>query len=218
MHSSRRDFIKSVGISIASLVMARCIPLQGQSDSARNRLRECWLKLNWLAQESQRGYEQGEKAREQLVSDHDNALEKIHALGEIDSATVEQLQVAFKEAAHHVWASYAPIECYVTVSLSSTDFYPTSVNQLREQIDLLAEISKGNDLDPITVSQVQTAIERDIAFLNLSDEDTQMLYNELLSTAGDSHSFPTFDELELEIPPESMEATRFLVDLMLESR
>ena len=105
MHSSRRDFFKSIGISLASLVMAQCIPLQSQGDTAKNRLRECWLRLDWLAQESQRSYEHGEKAREQLLSDHRATLEEILALEELDSAIVEQLQVTFKEAVHHVWAS-----------------------------------------------------------------------------------------------------------------
>ena len=49
MIPTRRDFVKSVGIAIASLVMARCIPFGGD-DSSRSRLRNCWLRLDWLAQ------------------------------------------------------------------------------------------------------------------------------------------------------------------------
>ena len=42
------------------------------------------------------------------------------------------------------------------------------------------------------------------------------LDKELMDAAGDSYDYPTFNELELEIPPEASEAARFLVELLLE--
>jgi hypothetical protein len=95
------------------------------------------------------------------------------------------------------------------------DYKPTSSSQLAQQAEILAEMVESGDLDPNTVAQAQAAIERDVAFLNLSGTETQALYDDLIAAAGDSYTFPSFDELELEITPEAVEAARFLVDLLL---
>ncbi|GAF81217.1 unnamed protein product, partial [marine sediment metagenome] len=70
MTPTRREFIKSAGIVIGSLVMARCVPIGGGDDTSRGRLRTCWLRLDWLAQEAQDwdDYERGEGALDQLIS------------------------------------------------------------------------------------------------------------------------------------------------------
>jgi hypothetical protein len=213
MRSTRRDFIKSVGIAIASLVMARCIPFGGKSDSLRGRLRNCWLRLDWLAQQAKGNYERGDQAREKLAADHRAALDELVAAGELGVAVADQVQVAFTEAAHHVWRSNAPITCYEAVMM---DYTPASSGQLAQQAGLLAEMAKSGDFDPATVAQAQAAIERDIAFLNLSDAGTQALYEELIEAAGDTYDFPSLDELDLDIPPEAAEAARFLVELLSE--
>ena len=77
-------------------------------------------------------------------------------------------------------------------------------------------MAERGDLDPVTVAQARAVIERDIAFLGLSDEETQALYDELTKAAGGTYAFPAFDELEMEILPEAAEAARFLVELLLE--
>jgi hypothetical protein len=210
--TTRRDFIKSVGIATASLVMARCIPFGGKDDSPRGRLRNCWLRLDWLAQQTQEDFERGDQALDELVADHRTALNDLVAAGELGVAVADQMQVAFTEAAHHVWRSNAPITCYEAVMM---DYTPASSGQLTQQADLLAEMAKGGDLDPATVAQAQAAIERDIAFLNLSDAETQTLYDELIAAAGDTYDFPSFDELDLEVTLEAAEAARFLVNLLL---
>ena len=212
MHSTRRDFIKGVGIAIASLVMARCVPFGGD-DSPRVRLRNCWLQLDWLAQQTRKDFEQGDQKLDELVTDHRAALNDLVTAGKLDATVADQMQVAFTEAAHHVWRSNAPITCYEAVMV---DYTPASSGQLAQQADLLAEIAKSGDLDPDTVEQAHAAIERDIAFLNLSYAETQALYDELIRAAGGTHDFPSLDELDLDIPPEAAEAARFLVELLLE--
>jgi hypothetical protein len=211
--TTRRDFIKSIGIAIASLVMVRCIPFGGQDDSPRGRLRNCWLQLDWLAQQTQGDYDRGDRAREKLAADHRAALDDLVAAGELDAAVADQMQVAFTEASHHVWRSNAPITCYEAVMV---DYTPASSGQLAQQASLLAEIAGSGDLDPTTVAQAQAAIERDIAFLNLSDAETQALYDQLVATAGGTYDFPPLDELDLEVTPEAAEAARLLVELLLE--
>ena len=60
MASTRREFIKNVGIAIASLATARCVCPIGMNlstkdkcDSPRECLRQCWMRFDWLAQEAQ---------------------------------------------------------------------------------------------------------------------------------------------------------------------
>jgi hypothetical protein len=77
-------------------------------------------------------------------------------------------------------------------------------------------MAASGDLDQDTVAQAQTAIERDIAFLNLTNAETQVLYEELMVAAGDSYDYPPFSELDLEVTPEAAKAARFLVELLLE--
>ncbi|MCP4538046.1 MAG: hypothetical protein GY832_12960 [Chloroflexi bacterium] len=223
MAPTRREFIKNVGVAFASLAMARCICPIGEDgftgskgDSSQERVRQSWMGLDWLAQKTQDwdDYERGEQALNQLVADHQAALDELVASGELDADVAGQVQTAFDAAAYHVWRSNAPITCYEPVMI---DYKPTSSNQLAQQSELLTEMSESGDLDPNTVAQAQAAIERDIAFLNLSSAETQALYDELMAAADDSYAFPAFDELELEVTPEAVKAARFLVELLLEN-
>jgi hypothetical protein len=213
MQTTRRDFMKTLGISIATFALARCIPFKSSDDSPKSRLRDCWLNLEKLAQETQKDFEQAGQMKESLLGDHRSALDDLVATGELSSAAADQVQIAFEEATYHVWRSNAPITCYEAVLV---DYTPTSSQQLTQQVTILAEISEQGDIDERTITQVQNALERDIAFLNLTDEETQSLYDELLAAAGDTYDFPTLDELDLEITPESIEAAHFLVELLLD--
>jgi len=226
MTLTRRYFIRSVGIAIASLVMARCIPSGGQDDSPpggqddsppggqddsppggqddspRGRLRHCWLRLDWLAQQaretsSPENSEQVEQARDELFAEHRAALDDLVAAGELDAAVADQMQVAFAEAAFHVWRSNAPISCYAVMPIESV-----ARDDLIQQAELLREAA--SDLDPAVVEEVQAAIARDIAFLE--------------AAAGPGAGFELIEQFEageIEASPEAIEAARFLVDLLL---
>jgi len=213
MRSTRRDFIKSVGIAVASVVMVRCIPFGDKDDSPRSRLRHCWLRLDWLAQQAMGDYERGDKAREKLAADHRAALDDLVAAGEMNANVADELNTAFGAATTHVLFINAPITCYEPMLV---DYTPASSGQLGQQAGLLAEMAESGDLDPAIVAQAQAAIERDIAFLNLSDAETQALYDELIAAASGTYDFPSLDELDLEISPETAEAARFLVELLSE--
>jgi hypothetical protein len=208
---SRREFIKGVGVALATLMAVRCRLPSGQPDTARSRLRDCWQRLEGLAEETQNAkrIEQGEEARDRLTHDHQSALDELVAEGELEGHVAEQVQVAFDAAVYHVWRSNAPITCYEPVLI---DYRPTGSNQLAQQAALLAQ---SDDLDPDTVAAAQAAIARDVAFLNLSGAEEQALYDGLLKLAGDSYAFPSFDELELDVSPEAVEAARFLVELLV---
>lgn len=213
MSPTRREFMRSLGVAIASLAMARCIPSGSQDDSPRDRLRACWLRLDRLVEQTQKDYERGSQTKDQLVTEHRTALDDLIADGKLDAAVAAQIQVAFIEATYHVWRANAPMTCYEPVML---DYTPTGASQLVQQATLLAEMAESGDLDPDTVARARGGIERDIAFLALSDQETRALYDELIKAAGDTYVFPTFDELEIGIPPEAREAARFLVELLLE--
>lgn len=214
MSYTRREFIQRVGIALASLAMARCICPTGGGGSVQDRLRQCWARFDSLARKAQgNNYEQGEQSLDQLIADHRAALDELVAAGELDVGVADQVQTAFGAAAYHVWRSNAPITCYEPVLV---DYKPATSGQLAQQAEILAEMAESGDLDTDTVARAQAAIERDIAFLNLSIEDTNALYDELIETAGDGYTFPAFDELDLQVTPEAAEAARFLVELLLE--
>jgi hypothetical protein len=219
MSTTRRDFIKSLGIGIASLMMAQCSSSGGGTDpterpdhSSKERLRACWSSLSDLATETQQDFEHAEQIKAELITNHRAALDDLVASGDLSAIVADQVQIAFQEATYHVWRSHAPITCYEPVLV---DYTPTSSGQLTQQVALLEEISNSIQVDHNTIAQAQAALERDIAFLSLTDEATQALYDDLIAAAGQTYDFPTFDELELEIPPESVEAARFLVELLL---
>jgi len=221
MRSTRRDFIKSLGIAIASLVMARCIPsgdegdsAGGEDDSPQARLRSCWLQLDWLAQETREAYERGDQARGELIADHRAALDDLVAAGELDAAVADELDIAFSAATSHVFLASGAITCYT--AMPPPDYSHVPHSQLVRQADLLAEMAESGDLDPATVAQAQAAIERDITFLKFSYKEKQALYDELREAAGDTYDFPSFDELDLEVSSETAEAARFLVELLSE--
>jgi hypothetical protein len=215
MQTTRRDFMKTLGISFASLALARCIPSKSSSSSPIARIRDCWLRLEKVAEETQKDFEQAEQMNQDLLGDHRSALDDLVAAGEISAAAAEQVQIAFQEATYHIWRSNAPITCYEPVLV---DYTPTSSEQLTQQVTLLTELAEHGDIDEKTIAQAQTALERDIAFLSLSNEETQSLYDKLIAAAGDTYNFPSFDNLDMEITPEAMEAARFLVELLLDSR
>ena len=212
MTSTRREFIKSVGIAAASLVLLRCNSLSSQDSSPRGRLRSVWSQLDWLALQSKDDWEQGEKARQELAAQHRAALDELVGAGELSSEVADEVHAAFDAAAYHIYRSNAPITCYEPVIV---DYAPTSSDQLTQQAELLTQMAEKGELDPATVSKARAAIERDIAFLSLSPEERQALYDQLIQAANQGAVVPPFDQLELEITPQAAEAARFLLELLL---
>ncbi len=243
MSPSRREFIANVGVALAGMMLSRCrppvvtcyvpaeitvtptsttmsptpTPLAGGGDSPRDRLRACWSAFDHLGEYTRETWEYPGKADElleQLQGDHRAALDELVAAGEMEAAVANQVQSAYFEASWHIWRLNSAATCYEPVIVAYT---PTSADQLVTQAELLAELGASSGIDPATLKHAQAAIERDIAFLALSSQETQALYDELIATAEASgnYGFPSFDELELEVTPEAAEAARFLVELLL---
>jgi len=212
MEMTRRVFLKRVGIALASLLATQCTLPGGKGSSPRDRVRDCWLRFDWLAKASRNHEQRGQRALEQLTSDHWAALGALVEAQELDAAVAEQVQVAFGAAAEHVWLANAPITCYKETMIN---YRPVSSDQLTQQAAILAEMADDVDIDAATVAQAQTAIERDITFLNLSSDDVQALYKEIEALALGG-SVPSFDEVALAVTPEAVQAAQFLVGLLLE--
>jgi hypothetical protein len=171
-----------------------------------------WLRLGWLAEQSTGDWERGQGASEELLAEHQAALDEIVAAGEITSDVAAELQAAFGAAVYHVYRSNAPITCYEPALI---DYMPVSSGQLTQQVQILEDMAEEGNLDPATITQAQAAVARDIAFLSLPQEDVQALYDHLIQTAGGA-GYPAFDELALEVPPSAAEAARFLIEVLVE--
>lgn len=222
MSLTRREFVKRMGIAIASSVMVRCsspkssndtpsteqptTPPENKNDSPRDCLRACWLQLDSLVLEAQQDPDQSDQLRAELVADHQAALDELVAAGELDVAVADQVQVAFDQAAFHIWRSNVPVTCYIALPVEFD-----ARDDLRQQFEMLSQVADG--LDPSTVQTVQAAIERDIAFFEtlaalqtLDDEAYQQAQRELIAQ---------FDAGDIEVNPEAAQAARFLVELLL---
>jgi hypothetical protein len=175
----------------------------------RERLRATWQQLNDLAAETTADFEGSEQKRDALVADHRAALDDLVAHGELAEAVAGPVQVAFEAAAYHVWRSNAPITCYAPVVI---DYKPVSSDRLVNQAQLLAE---RDDLDPQTLAQAQAAIAKEIAFLNMSQEEVDALYDQILSGQQSGQPIPDFEDVDLDVPPQDLEAAQFLVGLLL---
>ena len=212
MTPTRRDFIHTLGVTLATLIVTRCSNGGVSGSTPRERLRSCWLQLEWLAQEA-KDYERGVQATEMLADEHRAALDGLIAEGALQGDVAVLIHTSFYAAANHVLLANAPITCYEPVML---DYTPTSSSQLAYQAQILAEMSEQGIIEPETMTLAQQTIERDIAFLTLSAEDESALYDMLMAAAGDSYSFPLFDELTLAVSPQAAEAAQFLVELLIQ--
>jgi hypothetical protein len=223
----RRDFIKLLGVSIASLSLTRCNlpfiqptcyaavpaptahPIATKTSSVRERLRLHWLRFGELAQRSREDTEN--KLGQELISGHRTVLDELVTSGEISAPVADLVQEAYEAAVFHVWRSNAPMTCYVT---AGPTYFPASANVLVEQATVLNQIAEEETVDPATLAKAQAALAHDMAFYALTDEEVQALYDQLRSEYAPDQSLPAFEDLSLELTPEAKEATQFIIDLL----
>jgi len=197
MTCTRREFLRNVGLTVAAIALSRCVPSGTNDRLSRTRLRNGWLSLARLDREAQADAEEIDRVRSELVLDHRAALDDLVAGGELDAGVADQIQVAFSEAAFHVWRKKAPITCYIVYPVEAV-----AREDVLKQLEVLSEISVG--LDPRVAKQVQVAIARDIAFF------------EALAAGGKGGDLlEQFEAHEIEVGREAIEASHFLVDLMV---
>ncbi len=236
MPLNRRDFMKIFGVSVASLFLARCrlqsaaptedvqptcyeptappmtaVPSATAVLSTRERLRLYWLRFGELGQNSLNDTEN--KLGQELVAGHRTELDELVASGEISAPVADLVQEAYGAAVYHIWRSSAPITCYIVMGPS---YSATSANLLIEQAAVLNQIAEGGTVHPGTLAKARAALEYDLSFYALSEEEVQNLYGQLLEDSQKTgQPIPPFEELSLELTPEAKEATQFIIDLLM---
>jgi len=212
----------------------------GKKAQRLQRVRDCWLRLDWLDERARIGGEAAKLAKQQQTIEHRVALNELVASGEMSKDVADYVQLAFEAAVNHVFDSYytevTVIGCYVQVDPPDsppptptprptpqvdqsahgivTDYASGSGERLAQQAELLTEMAVTSDIDPDTIARAQSAIQRDMLLLRPAGR--QDLVDLLVEAAGGTYDFPPIEELEPDIPPEAAEAARFLVELLLE--
>lgn len=229
MSLSRRDFMKLVGVSVASLALARCRPFIGptcyvplppptptnEPASALERLRLYWTRFDELAQAAIEESNQGgldNTFGQELIARHRLALDELVAGGGLTAPVADLVQEAYEAAVFHVWRSNIPATCYEPVMV---DYAPASASSLVHQAAVLEEIAGQGTVDPSTLDKARAALEHDMAFYALSEAEVQSLYDRIIAEWQEQgQATPDFQQVELEITPEAEAAARFIISLL----
>jgi hypothetical protein len=228
MSISRRDFMKLVGVSVASLALTRCrfipatcyapmppSPYPTEPVSARDRLRACWLRFDELVQKTQEESAQGVTENtfgQQLVAEHRLALDELASAGKLTTAVADLIQEAYDAAVYHVWRSNASMTCYEPMIV---DYAPISAGVLVQQASVLSDIADENSIDPATLEKARAALEHDMAYYALTDEEVDSLYEHIINEWQTmQQTAPAFEEVDLEVTPDAKTAAQFIIDLL----
>lgn len=229
MTLSRRDFMKLVGISVSSLLLTRCnfpigvtcyaplppSPYPTDPVSPRDRLRKCWMSFGELAQATLDEANEGSTDNaygQALVTIHRVALDELVESGELTSSVADLVQEAYAAAVYHVWRSNAPMTCYEPMMV---DYAPVSANILVEQAAALDEIAAQGTVDPATLETARAALEHDMAFYALTDEEVSSLYDRIVTEWQTNNQPPeSFEQVDLEITPDAQAAAQFIISLL----
>jgi hypothetical protein len=224
----RRDFMKVLGVSVASLYLTRCRspfvqqptcymvgplptatpPVTGAT-SAREHLRMYWLRFEELTRRSREDTEN--KFGQELTTGHRATLDELVASGEISAPVADLVHEAYGAAVFHVWRSNAPITCYI---IGAPQYAASSADVLVAQSQALNQIAAEGTIDPVTLAKAKSALEHDLSFYALTDEEVQALYDQFRADRDPEQPFPSFEELSLELTPEAQAATQFIIDLL----
>ena len=147
-----------------------------------------------------------------MIVDHRTALDELVTAGEISISVADLVQESYEAATYHVWRSNALITCYEPMMV---DYAPSSAGVLVKQSEVLGQIAAQGTIDPETLAKAQTAMEHDMAFYDLSDEEVQALYDRVIQESRElGQPIPSFDVLELELTPDARDAAQFILDLL----
>jgi len=212
MSLTRGDFMKLLGVTMASLLLTRCRGISPETPSARERLRSLWFRFGELANKTTAGRNADNELGRQMMVNHRAALDELAAGGEIPAPVGDLVQESYEAAVYHVWRSNAPITCYAPMMV---DYAPSGAGVLVKQAEILGQIAGQGTVEPATLEKARAALEHDMAFYDLGDEETQALYDRLIKESQDAgRPIPSFDVLELELTPDAREAARFILDLL----
>jgi len=227
MSMSRREFMKLVGISFSSLLLTNCrpptpmtcyapLPPSQVPNTPKTRLRKYWLSFSELATKTQ---EESAKSStenafgQELFAGHRAALDELVSTGELTPVVADLVQEAYGAALDHIWRSNAIITCYEP---RVVDYAPTSAGILVQQSDVLNQLASQGNIDPQTLESARMALEHDMAFYSLTNDEVNTLYNRIVSEwQAQGKSIPAFSDLDFEIPPEAKAAAQFIISLLV---
>jgi hypothetical protein len=182
------------------------------ASSVRERLRQCWFRFDDLARQTIESGGSENTLGAQLSADHRAALDELVARGELTASVAALVQEAYDAALQHVWCANAPITCYEPAFV---DYAPASAQVLVNQSAALEQVAAQGSIDPVTLETARAALEHDLAFYALTDQEVQTLYESLYREhEADYQSIPAFDALPLDITPDAHTAARFILDLL----
>jgi hypothetical protein len=240
MSISRRDFMKVFGTMVASIVLTRCNPSAGNPTptptyqwkpyptrtpmsyptvpastlSARERLRNCWLgfdllevsaKATWA---SSKDIDWSNPIGQQMMAEHHASVEELVASGELSRSVADLIQEAYDTAVYHVWRSNLMATCYFG---SVRGLYPMRAEKLLDQLDVLEEIDASGAVVPETVERIRMAIEREMAYYGMTDEEEDTFHHKIF----EANDYSTeFEDTMLELTPEAKTAAQFIIDLL----
>jgi hypothetical protein len=226
MNPERRRVLRELGIALAALAAGGCCGqaalggeggenLGGDATPAPppptgwDAVRASWRDLPSLQQAAE-DYEKGEKVLAEMTGRHESALDELVKSGDLRKPVAADMQVAFSEAAFHVWRSYAPISCYEPTPWPVYD--QDAKHSLASQAEALAKMAGASEIDAATVELARQAIERDIAFLTLPSGDQMAMQQ------TQSQTWTAFTDLELVVDEETKEAAHILTEVLLGQR
>jgi hypothetical protein len=244
MPVQRRDFMKVFGISLGSLLLARCqvpwdsspqqtcyapspitpttTPIRSGSLSPRERLHLGWLRFGELARKAAEPIGTpgsggtSESFAAQIRADHRAALDELVAVGEISATMADLLQEAYAAAVFHIWRSNAPLTCYLVGPIG---FTPASADDLVAQAAALNQVAEGTPIPAETLAKIRSALEHDLAYYALSDAEVEALYAQLREEYADPNGgIPDFADVQLNLSPDVIAAAEFLVAVLAEEQ
>lgn len=240
----RRDFMKLLGISLGSVLLARCqrkpastptldfvqcyeitaIPPPTATNSPtpesaglRDRMRLLWLRFGELAAKTRDGSNSSGAGDNPLGGQM--IREHRAVLDEMVAAGALTGQVADLIEEAYAAAVYHVWRSNAPITCYEPmmiDYAPASAENVLRQADALGQIAAGSTVAPGTIEKVQAALEHDLAYYALSYEDVQALYDRLIEEHRDSgEAIPTYEDLELSLTPNVKAAAQFLVDVLM---
>jgi hypothetical protein len=178
----------------------------------QGRLRELWGMFNELAEKTKAAQDTENLLGTTMIHEHRSALDQLVEAGEISASVAELVQEAYAAAVYHVYRSNALITCYEPMMVN---YAPASAAVLVEQSAILADLAQQGNIDPGTLSNAQTALEHDLAFYYLDENQTQVLYDRIIQQIqAQGTGQPEFDQLELEVSPDAKAAALFIIELL----
>lgn len=184
--TTRRTFMRHVGISLAGLLASGCVPpfvrptptcyapqmpptpTPTPQSSSWDELRACWLGLgdpkfqvtqtdDWVAAERA-----ASALAEMLRQRHQAALDALVADGSLSPEVAVEIGIAFEEASYHLAGRF--VSCYAPQRPDQISPRPIR-EELTQQAAALREMAQRSDIAPDTVAKAQATLERDMAWL-----------------------------------------------------